>query len=1020
VRHFPLLLGLIGGLAAPEPRTRVETGRWHAIVAGITNYRAVARLPHGSADALAFYDYLRAAGVDSSRIYYLPDTLATAEDIDGAMQKVIMEIQKGDSVLFYFAGHGDVENPKLSTHSPAVLLGSTARGNKLGVGFGYQAGGVLKLLDLRGRLGAMEAAGATVIAIVDACRAGGFYDHRLDAAQLVRMALPLATAHMALAADSGELSREGERWGGGHGAFTWYLLQGLREGRTNLFNLMAWVRARVQEDTENRQTPLITGNGKPNLPMLRNQRVTPGGGPDAVPTLLPWLAPALRPAAHPRDTAVDRQVAAFRSALAERRLLEPAAGSAWRILQQLRGMPAARAAVPALAVDLQVALKSRAFEVIANYLEGPARLPAADRFRTAERELQSALELAGPRDLMSPPTRARALFLGAYATIRESNRRLYPRAEAALRQALELVPDASYVINALGVIYLRTDRLPLAEREFSRAIELSPNWVFPRLNLGLALFEQGRHAEAIVKLQEAIAVDSLDADGYSNLGSLYLTLGRYLEAERYLRHATILDPDDSFAYRRLGYLYRLKRQYDRAEAVLDTAVHLAARDPDRYDYSAAVELALLHSASRDGTGGGGDHARARAALQPALEHAPFQPAPLRQLGDLLRYQGKPDSAELMYRRAQALDPTEPWAYQGLGLVHETRQEWDQAERVMRLALDRVYYRPAVWGILADHYERRAAQAEALRAEYEARAEQAWREALAGDSLYRDGYSGLAGLRERRGDYAAAEPWRLRSLALADSSALAPYEVGEFYAAWARQDPSAREARRQQARRFFDRALAIDSTFTSALDARGSLALEQGRFPEAAADFRRAATLGFAANTLTTYSASMVSAATGLFRNGRLAEALAGYQSALALDPANRAAALWLGRVRYLSGDPAAALETADGLLVSAEESLRRELEPLRARALLDLGRPADAEAQIRRFTDPADPAPHWRNYAIHALTRLGQGDEPGALAQLRRAAALTSQLGEERVLAAEFSPQARAVLRQLLARMSPP
>ena len=59
-----------------------------------------------------------------------------------------------------------------------------------------------------------------------------------------------------------ELSREGARWGGGHGVFTWAILEGLRgkaDADADRFvtagELFAYVRHRVRFETGFRQNP---------------------------------------------------------------------------------------------------------------------------------------------------------------------------------------------------------------------------------------------------------------------------------------------------------------------------------------------------------------------------------------------------------------------------------------------------------------------------------------------------------------------------------------------------------------------------------------------------------------------------------------------------------------------------------------------------------------------------------------------------------------------------------------------
>ena len=68
------------------------------------------------------------------------------------------------------------------------------------------------------------------------------------------------------AAETRQISREGRQWGGGHGAFTHYLIEGLNGAAdadddriVRLGEVMEFVRERVRRDTDNAQIPAIGG-----------------------------------------------------------------------------------------------------------------------------------------------------------------------------------------------------------------------------------------------------------------------------------------------------------------------------------------------------------------------------------------------------------------------------------------------------------------------------------------------------------------------------------------------------------------------------------------------------------------------------------------------------------------------------------------------------------------------------------------------------------------------------------------
>lgn len=80
-----------------------------------------------------------------------------------------------------------------------------------------------------------------------------------------------------LASTTGEqLAQESEKWGGGHGVFTFCLLQGLRgeadynkDRQVSLGELIPFVSEQVRRATSNAQTPQVTGKFDPSVTLGR-------------------------------------------------------------------------------------------------------------------------------------------------------------------------------------------------------------------------------------------------------------------------------------------------------------------------------------------------------------------------------------------------------------------------------------------------------------------------------------------------------------------------------------------------------------------------------------------------------------------------------------------------------------------------------------------------------------------------------------------------------------------------------
>ena len=74
------------------------------------------------------------------------------------------------------------------------------------------------------------------------------------------------------ASDDSQYSQESKKWGGGHGVFTYYLLQGLKgeadyskDSRVSLGEIIPYLSEQVRRATRNAQTPTVAGRFDPAL-----------------------------------------------------------------------------------------------------------------------------------------------------------------------------------------------------------------------------------------------------------------------------------------------------------------------------------------------------------------------------------------------------------------------------------------------------------------------------------------------------------------------------------------------------------------------------------------------------------------------------------------------------------------------------------------------------------------------------------------------------------------------------------
>ncbi|HXU80941.1 MAG TPA: tetratricopeptide repeat protein [Polyangia bacterium] len=141
--------------------------------------------------------------------------------------------------------------------------------------------------------------------------------------------------------------------------------------------------------------------------------------------------------------------------------------------------------------------------------------------------------------------------------------------------------------NALGLVYYRMNKLPLAESAFRRAVELDPKAKATAAvwnNIGLVALARGNDQEAFVAFEKASAIDGDHREAHLNQATVYLDCGDYKRAEKEIRKAIEIDHDDPDAYVALGVALRGQKRFDEARAAYERA--LAARPnhpPALYD-----------------------------------------------------------------------------------------------------------------------------------------------------------------------------------------------------------------------------------------------------------------------------------------------------------------------------------------------------------------------------------------------------------------------------------------------------
>lgn len=252
---------------APSYSSTVDTPRYSvaerpsdlAVVVGIESYSDIAaKAPYAERDAAAFAAHAKALGVPQRNVVLLTGSKAGRASLEKYLEQWLPNLVKPEStVYFYFSGHGapDVKSGQaylVPWDGDPNFLETTAYPVK----------------RLYSKLQALKA--KRVVVAMDSCfsGAGGRSVLASGARPLVTkvdagaVSAPGMTVLTASSADqiSGSLDDKG------HGAFTYFLLEGLNGGSKDLSaaGLLGWLTPRVQDESRrlNReQTPQLLGDG---------------------------------------------------------------------------------------------------------------------------------------------------------------------------------------------------------------------------------------------------------------------------------------------------------------------------------------------------------------------------------------------------------------------------------------------------------------------------------------------------------------------------------------------------------------------------------------------------------------------------------------------------------------------------------------------------------------------------------------------------------------------------------------
>ena len=618
-------------------------GQTYALIIGVSKYqRAELSLQYAHSDATTFSQLLmspRGGGVPASNIVLLTDEKATTAAVRNGFQDFLKRrATKNDTVIILIAGHGTVETPGsrnafILTHdSDPQDLASTA----------------LPMAELQSLFEEQLKKVGKVLLFVDVCKAGtiGSIQNTSINSNVQQLGDIEGDLFGLLASRPREVSFEGPQFGGGHGAFSYFVMKGMAgaadaDGNKTVTasELIDYVSKQVPDATNAKQHPREFGVydnemrlaevDKPGIDLARTPPIMDVRTGEPL-----YLAQAV-PAS--LNGQAEQDLERFNQALTAGRILPDQPNNAFDALRSLANQFAPQRYLETQN-QLRVALENAAQKVLLKYLQGDQAPPVRDDFTMAAKYMEAALTLTRESLYLE----ARDNFFQGRALLFDKR---YDAAAPLLEQAVRLDPGAAYSYNALGIAYLEQARFNEAIPAFRDAANRAQHWSYPLHNLALSYVETGDYQNAIRAYQKAIALTPEYGYLPYNLGLVYQRLNRRKDAEKSYRKAMTIAPDSAEAYNALGTLKASdKKAVDAEKLYRDALQRSPGLLPARHNL--AVLLAAQPARRQE----------ALSLLRENLQRSPQFLASQLSLAEVLETSGDATGAVQAYRQVLILSP----------------------------------------------------------------------------------------------------------------------------------------------------------------------------------------------------------------------------------------------------------------------------------------------------------------------------------------------------------------------------
>jgi hypothetical protein len=256
----------------------------YAVFIGVSKYKhkKIDPLNYADADAKSLFDFFgspKGGEFSDKRMQLLINEEATKAKIDEAINVFLSKATDNDYVLIFIAGHGDVDPNDQKNHY--LLTYDTDPEKMASTGFHMEQ------IDIAIKREYIKA--KNILVFIDACHSGyvsyslrGSNENTSLADYYIKISEQTERHVMIFSSSEGkEKSQEHKKWGGGHGIFTWAILEALngnadydKSGVVDLGELVDYVTQKVKEETNSMQHPHTSAVFRRELPVsIVNQEI---------------------------------------------------------------------------------------------------------------------------------------------------------------------------------------------------------------------------------------------------------------------------------------------------------------------------------------------------------------------------------------------------------------------------------------------------------------------------------------------------------------------------------------------------------------------------------------------------------------------------------------------------------------------------------------------------------------------------------------------------------------------------